>query len=279
MLKEIIFYNSCGVGDLFNSKEFVRHCMEQTPEAKHYYAHIRSKDIFVDIPLLEEIAYHNGLLNNVAVVHDNDVLYINTWIGRDSKYVLPGSGCTVLRNIAMYTDMLSKYGFIFDKSPILYIPTIDFNALDTSYINNVDIFTNKNEFILLCNGEVFSQQAKNFDFEPIVQELSKGFKVVTTEPSKYAFACTKDIIKKDGSDLNEIGYLSKKARLVVGRSSGPYNFCTNRANYMDEAMTFLTFTYNKNCHTFAAGVEVKAERYWSPATTTEAVCSEIVRCL
>jgi hypothetical protein len=52
-----------------------------------------------------------------------------------------------------------------------------------------------------------------------------------------------EIIKKEnGSDLNEISYLSTKCNVIIGRASGPFTFAINRQNIEDPNKILLSFS-------------------------------------
>jgi hypothetical protein len=52
---------------------------------------------------------------------------------------------------------------------------------------------------------------------------------------------TEDIIKVEGCDLNEIGYLSTFCDIIIGRNSGPFCFSTNTENINNSNTIFYAF--------------------------------------
>ena len=78
-----------------------------------------------------------------------------------------------------------------------------------------------------------------------------------------------------GADLNEIGYLSTRSQLIIGRSSGPYGFCQNKHNLYTSPKDFISFCYNKNCASFVHDIKTNATITHSSATDVEEVYNVI----
>ena len=53
---------------------------------------------------------------------------------------------------------------------------------------------------------------------------------------------TRELINKDGCDLNENSYLSRSCDVLVGRASGPFAFSCCHDNFMDKNKTLCIFT-------------------------------------
>jgi hypothetical protein len=107
------------------------------------------------------------------------------------------------------------------------------------------------DIMLISNGEVQSAQAENFDFTPLVEQISKdypnkAFILTSLSPLRAPnIFYTSEFIKTvDGIDLNEIGYLSTFCRVIVGRNSSPYVFCLLRQNMLDASKAFVAFNYS-----------------------------------
>lgn len=282
----LTFYNWYGNGDLFTSRQFVKNVMEIVPADHYYYAHGKSPRMFADIENLEYAPVQDFMKNDTAWVQNDNDLYLNTWVGRDSKYVLPGVGCILANYYRMYNDMLDEKGFSFlNKAANYYVPRIGYHKFD---ISGVDAFIKENlgkRKILISNGDVQSNQAENFDFKPVFEKLCEEFSgkdiifIATTPLDFYCpnFIYTKDIIKtSDGFDLNEISYLSLFTDTIVGRSSGPYVFSQVYENYMDITKALLSFCYHPNTLDFVGpSIPVKIMRIWGDVRGTYQVTETI----
>ncbi len=97
------------------------------------------------------------------------------------------------------------------------------------------------EKILIDNGFCQSNQAQNFDFNPIITRLSGAFpnKLFITIQNKPAgsfsnvMSANEIIRNTDGFDLIEISYLSLFCSCLIGRNSGPHVHTQTYLNCMD----------------------------------------------
>jgi len=282
-LEKLIFYNEYGNGDIFESREFVEELYAFFNPAECYYAHGKDPHIIKDMEFLTSIPFDHGKMDSMKpFIIDGDTLYINTWIGRDGKYVLPGIGCTVEKLHEMYNEILMMLDMKYElkKPPTGYIPMIKFLKYD---IQNICEFVTHHQelMVLISNGPVQSNQAYNFDFTPVVDRLCDEFKdvsfIVTSQISleKPNLYFTWDIIKSDkGCDLNEIGYLSTFCNIVVGRSSGPQVFAQHHDNYVDSNKTNISFTYECIASHFVL-TKMPMKLVWSGATKEDDVFTVI----
>src|ERR1041385_4825816 len=177
MYNQVIFYNAFGNGDIFESREFVKAWMKLVPSHKYCYAHGKNPRILLDIPELEfkEFTIH---MDSMRGVWDdlNGNLYVNTWIGRDGQYVLPGIGCTVEKLYQMHNDMLKVYDLAkLEGEPIDYIPKIDYYVYDLLETAKF-LADHPEDKIYIDNGLVQSNQAKNFDFSNIIKTVADNHK-------------------------------------------------------------------------------------------------------
>ena len=166
MDKKVIFYNHFGNGDIFESREFVKEYMAKIPADNYYYAHGKNPRILADIPELQFTEVTEVMDARHAAVITDDILYINTWIGRDGRYVLPGIGCVVENLYHMHNAIITGLGFEpLQKNMFDYIPSIDYSYYNT---DNIDAFCKEHpeRKVLISNGPVQSNQARNFDFTP-----------------------------------------------------------------------------------------------------------------
>lgn len=283
MFKRVIFYNHFGAGDIFESREFVKGWMKLVPAEQYFYAHGKNPRILLDLPELVHMEVNDKMNAMKDVFIDKSDVYVNTWIGRDGQYVLPGIGCTVEQLFRMHNDMLRKRGFgQLDGQAVDYIPEIDYSVY---HISNIDKFMLERleEKILIDNGRVQSMQAENFPMDGIIYTLAdryphKSFilthKIDEDRPNIF---CTDDIIKSpDGFDLNEISYLSTFCSTLIGRNSGPHVFSQVKKNCMDETKRLVSFTYAITGASFVINTPIKLTKYWSDAIEEENVVQALV---
>lgn len=274
MNKAVVFYNHFGNGDIFESREFVKEYMEKIPAKDYYYAHGKPPRILADIPELQftDVTEIMNAMNAVTIA--DDIIYINTWIGRDGKFVLPGIGCTVEMLYEMHNEILRVLGLDPLRKPhFFYVPSIDY-----SYYNRepVDQFVKEysQRKVLICNGNAQSSQAINFDITPAIDILAKTLPnivfILTSEAdiSRDNVAFTSDIIdSKDGFDLNEISYLSLFCDTHIGRNSGPHVFAQVRENWTDPNKVTLSFTKEKCASHFVWKLKTNMRKRWSDTTS------------
>ena len=282
MYNSVVWYNFLGNGDIFNSKEFIRKMMQIIPAKEYYHASAKSPRILDDIDNLIPITLNNYCDNakHFQIVDNN--LYMNTWIGLDSKYVLPGIGCTIEKNLERYNWILHEIGINeqLDYSNIFnFIPQVSKISEESFQKIKLFLISHKNP-ILISNGDVWSDQAENFNFSPIIKRVCEEFsttRFILTENANLFLpniTYTEDIFG-GGYDLNEIGYLSTFCPIIIGRSSGPYVFSQNRGNIMNPQKKFLSFTRHSNASKFFYTVVAPCKLKWSPATDEETVFKKI----
>jgi len=279
MLKELGFYNHFGNGDVFESREFVREIMNLFPAERYTYYNSRSPRLLLDIPEITVInkipTYLNGMR---ATVEQDNSLFINTWIGRDSRYVFPGYACTVEKLHEMYNDILKKYGkkLHFDN-PLHYLTAVDYQNFDCdSIVEFVETHLESNNGIYISNGFVNSNQAKNFDMTPLIFELAgrnkdRLFFITMDVPDK-----PKNVIDANSlvspyldSNLMELSYLSIFCNTIIGRNSGPHVVTwTAHTCFLPPPTKNITLTYDVNCSHFVHHLPIIMEKYWSNKTDT-----------
>ena len=170
---KIYFYNQCNNGDLFYSREFIKDIQNKIGDS-HYYIQKNDPSIFkdIDIELINIKSLDVIPDESLVLFKKDDDLYINTWIGqwmnRDRKFAP-----NLSTNYSLFTHIYNEIGIQIE--PIdFYIPKVNFEKIDKINIDN--FFNNLNKKpILVCNGDVYSVQSENFDFDPIINELSYIF--------------------------------------------------------------------------------------------------------
>lgn len=290
MFDNIIFFNWYGNGDIFNCREFVKDLMKKLPAKKFWFAHAKNPRLLEDI---EEL-HHSKITSEMegawrTKLYDND-LYINTWLGLTPRLVLPGIGCTYENFYQMWNDILNDLNISFRLDIKLeddikhYLPRPDFDKLRELHPESYEMisdFSNNiwpGRKVLISNGQVQSNQAKNFDMTPAIKLLAHGYDDTAFILTQDAPICmdniffTSDIIKTDdGSDLNEISALSEDCDVIIGRSSSPYAFCLTYDNHMDPDKTFVSFSYSLAGSFSLYQHKTPVKKYWSRETDIEGV--------
>lgn len=270
MYDAVVFYCWHGAGDLFEAREFIKDIKDIIPAKKYHVSHSKSQKVYADLGM-EFIPLNEYMPVGKAYNKVNNDLYISTWIGRDSKYVLPQIGCVVEKNFEMFNDTLKPLGYKLSKDVYDYLPTIDYSYFN---IRNIDTFTRleTRKKVLICNGPVQSCQAENFDMESPIRVLAGTFKdivfIVTKPIDKEGYSnivTTGEIINEPDFDLNEIAYLAMSCDTVIGRKSGPFVFAHTKDFWMSNKKS-LSFTYGKQASHFVLSNHLPLRKYWSDAT-------------
>ena len=272
MYDRVIFYNHFGAGDIFESREFVKEWMRLVPSSEYFYSHGKNPRILLDI---SELQYKEPTVHMDAMrgVWDdlNGNLYVNTWIGRDGRYVLPGIGCTVEKLYDMHNDMLRVYKLgELSGEPIDYIPSINYREYNIAGLEKFAVEHSQN-MIYWDNGLVQSSQARNFDFNPIVEEVAKNRKDYTfILTHRYNTAETNvhfisDFTGGVGFDLNEASFISLFCDVLIGRNSGPHVYTQVKPNVDNPYTKLLSFTYHQQGSSFVVNTDVAIQKIWSPA--------------
>jgi hypothetical protein len=293
MFDNIHFYCHYGNGDIFIAREFVKKLCELIPADNFYFAHAKNKRILADMPFLkwEPITDKHVMRSYIRPIGKE--LYVNTWLGVTSKYVTKANSCSINNAFRMFNDFSKSLGF--DPLPgtsLDYLPQPlytqrhsdgqyykDFEY-DSFQLDGVREFVKDNpDFIIIDNCFVQSNQAENFDFSPVIENVASDHSellfVVTNRLKTNVpnIIYTGDITKvDDGFDLNEISYLSTFTDYIIGRSSGPMVFCMTRDNCYNPKKHFLSFTYRSEAsHIIDQGIKMPCEIGWSDSTKAKDV--------
>jgi len=280
MYDRLVFFNFYGAGDIYESRKFVKELARRIPAKEYSYAHGKPQNILKDVDFLGFTPV-TDVLNSMLPYQkiDND-LFINTWIGRDSKYVLPGIGCTVEKLHEMYNETLSQLSLPPLIQPVLdYIPKIDYNFYDIDKVKKFLESMEDTPLILISNGSVHSCQAENFPLDLSIKLLSDKYKdhnfILTQRMSdlktRNIFYTDEIMSPHEGTDLNEIAYLSQYCKVLIGRNSGPHVFTQNMDNWMDKSKTCLSFTYKKVASHFVLSDSLPMKKMWSPCINVDDV--------
>jgi hypothetical protein len=122
-----------------------------------------------------------------------------------------------------------------------------------------------------------SNQSFQSDLQEEINEFAMmfpDFDFITTkkiEAETNNIIATDDIIKDEeqynlstpwndrntmNCDLNEISYLSRHCKAIIGKNSGPFVFCETRDNFMDEKQHILSFS-NSPRESMSNGVKTR----------------------
>ncbi len=273
---EICFYSGFGNGDLFNSREIIKEIVYNNKNYVFYYAHSKSPRMFADIPI--KYAKLQDFMQNDRpfIIGQNNDLYINTWIGRDPKYVLPGIGCILKNYIVMFQEILKQIGLKpLTKTEADYVPTFDYSKFEIQGVKDFITSYGKNNNILISNGDAWSAQAINFSFTPAIIRLVERFPhhkfIITEAIDNYSapnLFYSGDITKtSDGFDLPEISYLSTFCNLIIGRASGPQVFAQVKENIFDKNKIFLIFSKHVNSAKLTSSDVLRLSKLYHSSTT------------
>lgn len=261
------FYNPGHNGDIHYSREFVKDiCKKLNVTAE--YAMSCSANLTKDIKCLTEFpSAHVNAPNNSRVIKNlnisledetffdqpSNTLFINTWVGSSYvKYLNQGGGCCLESCYLKFKDIFFNLKIpINDRS--FYVPEIDWSYYDVSNIDNFFKTSNYEKFYLFCNGPVLSFQAHNNDLNSIINQLAlanpKAAFILTDNSIRLNHKnifYTSDIIKIDGCDLNEIGYMATKCNFIFGRASGPFCFSHTKEILKDKTKVLMALCNNRN---------------------------------
>lgn len=283
---KLTFYNHYGNGDLFESREFVLDWMRLAGVTEAGYAHRDLPGIFADLPQIQSLPVHPEMDMRRALTRRPDgELWVNTWVGRDSGYVVnPGIGCVVEEIHRMHQDLLREAGLPPLPRPLVaYLPVIDYTRIELGRLHAFLSEHRLKKLALICNGPTGSGQAENFDLAAALPPCPGRLFLLTdrrqsSDPRVHArndIAFTDDLTGRPpgGWDLNAISYLSRFCDVIVGRCSGPQMFTQVRPNWEDGRKTQVCFTHHRNGACFVLHPErlgLRMKVVWSPAATPEA---------
>src|SRR5688572_26910634 len=285
-MKRLTVYNHFGLGDTFESREFILDWMHtlglSTCEVETHFP-----AVFEDLPQIvtKPVASYRDPHQHLSRRAGHVVL--NSWIGAlngntkpKGDFVLnPGVGCTVDNLHRMHAQYMRWLGLDGMKKPVVdYLTNIDYSKVP---LGGVPEFVQKptgRRLILVCNGRTGSMHAENFSMAQMVDLLPASddiFILTEVEPClrKNVFY-TDDITQhpKGGSDFNAISYLSTFCSVIVGRCSGAQMPCETKRNWMDPNKTLLSFTHHDNGASFVRDpveLGLKMRRVHSDASTPE----------
>jgi hypothetical protein len=269
MSKETInLYNYFHNGDILFAR-MVTNLLKTKFNVKFH--HNLTPPLFQDMPEVEEFSNIPSEFNSPD--HFLDSLQfnaINTWLGQGGMRYLNrvNAGCSFENHMELAKEICNNFGIVIHDIEE-HLPTVNFSNLPKFELINSEMLSYKEKFrkiVLVSNGDVHSSQSHNFDFYPLIVQLSSDFPDVL-------FLCTKsincinnnminvDTITQIIPDLLYISQISTFCDVIIGRASGPYCFSQIKENLLDRNKTFIAFSYNANEGKFYS--KLKANFVWS----------------
>jgi hypothetical protein len=253
MKNNITLYNHFHNGDIFYSRILVNILKN------HYnitYYHNLQSPLFEDLPEVNEIV---GIPSNYDINNTNlENNIVNTWIGQKQMIYVshqPIPGCSFTNHFKLVTDICNFYNIKLENDFNNYLPSVNNDNLK-SYNNIVEkikkLKLKYDLIILVCDGNVNSNQSHNFNFIPIVEHLSKNnpnclfLSTNQLYENKPNVITTYPQITESLPDLLQISLISNHCDIIVGRASGPFCFTHTKENFNDDKKTFISFTFNES---------------------------------
>jgi hypothetical protein len=276
MMSKIVFFNHFHKGDLHTHKEFIRHVQSELSDFTFEYMHnnVAKLTAELDIPL---IGAPNDLNNKDPFYADDDVLYINTWVGCNWDVFCKHGGINMHTLYEQWEGIVETINETFGtdiklrKEKESYLPKIDSKLLTTDKIEDYLLTADEGvRKVLICNNTPMSNQSFKSNMKEHILPFAEMYpdthfictnKFDTEGNSNIKF--TDDIVGpvQDG-DLQEISYLSRNCDVIIGKNSGPFVFCETYDNYMDDTKKFISFNtkhpdYEDVQETMSNGLKLK----------------------
>lgn len=248
MKENITLYNNYHKGDLFYSRILVNIL------SKYFnitYYHDQGTLLFDDLPYVNEILGIPGYDMHNTYLNQN---IVNTWVGQKNMHYVNNQiipGCSFDNHFTLVKDICDYYQITLNENINNYLPIILYENLkeyDTIVDEVIKLKKQYKKLILICNGDVLSSQAQNFDFSSIITNLAtknKDCLFLVTEKINIDITNIIDISKnitKLSSDMLQISLISNYCDIVIGRASGPFCFTHTKSNFSDPSKTFISFT-------------------------------------
>jgi hypothetical protein len=268
MKNNIVLYNHFHNGDIFYSRILINILKD------HYnitYYHNLQSPLFEDLPEVNEIV---GIPANYDIHNTNlENNIVNTWIGQKQMFYVthqPIPGCSFTNTLKLVKDICNFYNIELDNNFNNYLPSVIYKNLKSynSIVEKMKELKLKYELIILvCDGNVNSGQSHNFNFTPIVENLSENnpnclfLSTNQLYNNKSNIISTHPQITESLPDLLQISLISTYCDIIVGRASGPYCFSQTKENFNDDKKTFISFSNTESEGIFY--YEGKNKNLWS----------------
>jgi hypothetical protein len=195
---------------------------------------------------------------------------VNTWLGQGGMTYTNriNAGCSFENHMELTKDICQSLDISVNHIEE-YLPSVNFSNLpkyETINSQMVELKEKYKKIILISNGDVHSSQSYNFDFYPVITELSYEYPDVLFICTKSVPCVNSNMINVDSitqilPDLLYISQISTFCDVIIGRASGPYCFAQIKQNLLDTNKTFIAFSYNPNEGRFYS--DIKAKFLWS----------------
>lgn len=249
MVKRIVFYNHYHNGDIHFARGIVAEIIHEFPNISYTYSHRCPSDLLQDMAMVRHdpaLLAHLPKNEKYIIDHTRKTVCINTWIGCLGAGILGeyrGINITLLHRLISASI---KRAMGMDPPRLEQcVPDPNFSKFSIVGINDF-VRRDSRRKVLISNGKILSGQSAEFDFSPLIQAVARHYPdtlFIPTNPTDVHLSNvvhSADIIKKNGPDLNENGYLSTFCDVIIGRSSGAYSYAINRKN-LRSRKAFLGF--------------------------------------
>jgi len=254
IINNIIFYSHEKNGDCFVNKGYVAEIIKHFPDVNFSYVHdhhssiiadlgcrfLRTNQIPVEVDKNKKCVYHE----------DSGTLFMNTWIGAwIGTFLVHGQHA----NYPLIHRAWSEYLKILDM-PIKddffeYVPTIDYSQYDLTQAEQYLEKVAGKPLVLVCNGVQQSGQSSMGNMEKAIgivaqkfpdHEFLVAYKLNLNLPN---ITYTDDVFKANEGNMNQISYIARQAKLIVGKNSGPFTFCHTKEMLDNPNKIFLSFNH------------------------------------
>lgn len=295
-MPKIVFFNHYHRGDLLTHKEFIRQLKNELPkEFEFEYLHFNHSKLTRDLDI-PKVGSPEDLDPKTPFYQEQDVLYVNTWIGCFWDIFCQHGGINMHSLYGQWEKIYETINAYFNVDIQLkerkedYLPSIDYSRFNTFNIQRYLAESEATGRVLICNGSPKSGQSFADDMRDFINAVAEknphvDFCCTTKFPTTLSNVLfTDDIIgdtdeedkrapwedrEVNTCDLQEISYLSQYCDAIVGKNSGPFVFCETYNNYMDPNAKFLSFNVSwgpafqtgqlKPTETMSNGLDIKCD--------------------
>lgn len=284
-INNIIFYSHEKNGDCFVNKGYVKSIMNRIPELSYSYAHDHHHNIVADLNCRVVRTFQippEIVKTQKAILHeDSGTMFINTWIGCwIGQYLVHGQHANFPLIHTAWSEFLNMLELKIEGDYDFYLPETDYSFYDLTVAENYLQKISTKPLIVFCNGIQQSGQSAMGLMPNTLNKLAQKYQdhefLVTykVDVDLPNVTYTDDLFESKEGNLNHISYISTKAKLIVGKNSGPFSFCHTKENLNDPNKTFVSFNFRPTDYLLGAG-EYYANSYFSP-TVNEDVAVEII---
>lgn len=275
----IIFRNYFNHGDLHVCRSFIQYFINNIHGYPFKLNHPRSKNTLGDlnIPVFWNSNQKPRTFDNRGYHIQYNTLIINTQYLAYNNYHFNKHRATLLTLWGIFNQTLNEvFNMELPKDYKQFLPKINYNSFKIDNID-IEIKNNPKRKILICNNNFESNQSMNFNFDPVILELSQTFPEITfyiTNKSNVIndnIVYVTDIIGEMECDLNEISYLSLFCDILIGRNSGPHTFCYTSDNLLNIEKKFISFSPPSSLY---GGVPEKWIDFGVKAITDKSECAQ-----